>query len=133
MRAVALIRAPPIATLTPAPPTEESDSLDKPDASSPTLTRGTTPMEMTLDEPEVPSHHVPFAHAWIPAYTPSWSLGPQHGNYVHAAAPYLIAVPGGPQWEKLLASYVMYESLAASQRVGIFFLSINPLPLPTIR
>ena len=90
-------------------------------------------MEMTLDEPEVPSCHVPFAHAWIPAYTLSWLLGPQHGNYIHAAAPYLIAVPGGPQWEKLLASYVMYESLVASQHMGIFFLLINPLPSLMIR
>ena len=114
------MRAPPIATLTPAPPTEELDSLDGPEASSPTPTRGTTPMEMTLDKPEVP-HRTSFARAWIPAYTQSWSLGPQHGNYVHAAAPYLIAVPGGPQWEKLLKSYVVYESLAASQSVSISF------------
>ena len=77
-------------------------------------------MEMTPDEPEVP-RRASFARAWIPAYTPSWSLGPQHGNYVHAAAPYLIAVPGGPQWEKLLKSYVVYESLAASQSVSISF------------
>ena len=53
-----------------------------------------------------------------PRYEPSWTLGPQHHGYVHSAASYLAEVPGGDEWEKLLASYIMFESLSAARPVS---------------
>ena len=106
---------PPITTLTPTPPTDKSDA---PYPSSPTSTHGITPVGMTPDEPAVLTHCASFARAWVPTYTPSWSLGPQHGNYLRAAVPYLVTVPGGPQWKKLLASYMVFESLLSSRSVS---------------
>ena len=49
---------------------------------------------------------------------PSWTLGPQHRSYVHSAAPYLIEVPGGPEWDKLLAGYIVFESLSSVRSVS---------------
>ena len=91
---------------------------DELEALSPTPTRSTTPVETTPHEPGVSLRRALFAHKWVPAYTPSWSLGPQHRKYVHDAAPYLVAVPGGPKWEKLLESYMIFEGLSSSRRVS---------------
>ena len=51
--------------------------------------------------------------------TPSWTLGPQHRGYVRSATSYLIGVPGGPEWDQMLASYVTFESLSSARSVGI--------------
>lgn len=53
---------------------------------------------------------------------PSWTLGPQHRDYVHSAASYLAGVPGGPEWNDLLASYITFESLSSARAVSV---SIN--------
>ena len=91
---------------------------DNPEALTSTPTHGTTPVGATPEEPTVLTHHVSFEHAWIPTYVPSWSLGLQHGKYVHAAAPYLVTVPRGPKWEGLLKSYMMFEGLSSAQPIS---------------
>ena len=60
--------------------------------------------------------------AWTPSHHPLWTLGPQHRTYVHAAAPYLVGVPGGADWEKLLAGYMTFESLSSDRSVRDFYL-----------
>lgn len=55
---------------------------------------------------------------WPPQYTPTWKLGPQHPSYVHAAKPFLIAVPGGPEWVELLERWVTFESLSSADPVS---------------
>lgn len=80
--------------------------------------------------PSHPSRHTSSAHPPtsedemdLPlTKIPLWSLGPQHRPYVHHAAPYLVDVPGGPEWDNLLASYITFESLASSQPVSLFLL-----------
>jgi len=57
---------------------------------------------------------------WTPSHHPSWTLGPQHRPYVHAAASYLLGVPGGADWEKLLALYITFESLSSDRSVSNF-------------
>lgn len=54
------------------------------------------------------------APLWARTHTPSWSLGPQHGKYLHKAYKFLLGVPGGPEWESLLANFVTFESLSSS-------------------
>ena len=49
----------------------------------------------------------------------SWDLRPHHRAYVHAAVPYLAGVSGTPEWEKLLATYITFESLSSSRSVSI--------------
>ena len=67
---------------------------------------------------------------WSPTHDPSWVLGPQHRDYVHSAASFLIGVPGGPEWEKLLASYITYEGLSSFRSVSVF-LSAYQVPSVT--
>ena len=55
---------------------------------------------------------------WAPTRTPSWKLGPQHGSYVRNAVPFLLCVPGGPEWESLVTSLITLESLAPSRPVS---------------
>lgn len=55
---------------------------------------------------------------WTPSHHPSWTLGREHRPYIHSAAFYLIRVPGGPEWEKLLASYITFESLSSARSVS---------------
>ena len=57
---------------------------------------------------------------WPPQHRPTWQLGPQHPSYVHAAASYLIGVPGGPEWERLLERWVVFESLSSANGVSVF-------------
>ena len=85
-----------------------ADSLDRP--SSP-------PSQLTLRAPPPTSQ---VQAKWTPSHTPLWSLGPQHRNYVHAAVPYLLSVPGGSEWECLLASYITFEGLSSSTLVSAF-------------
>jgi len=69
----------------------------------------------------VPSTNRPPSQShgpWTPSHSPSWTIGPQHRPYVRAAAPYLVGVPGGVNWEKLLASYITFESLSADRSVS---------------
>ena len=56
---------------------------------------------------------------WRPTHNPSWTLGPQHRSYVHAASSYLTGVPGGPEWERLLASYIDFEGLSSVRSVSV--------------
>lgn len=56
--------------------------------------------------------------AWTPDHHPSWTLGLQHRPYVHAAASYLVAVPGGADWEKLLVGYITFEGLSSDRSVS---------------
>lgn len=104
-------------------------TMDEPGVSPPAPSRNTLPTPMIPDDPEVAptglARHASFVcppdsqePEWVPAHMPSWTLGPQHGDHLHTAAPYLIAVPGGHQWEKLLASFVTFESI--SQHVSRF-------------
>ncbi|KAF9782889.1 hypothetical protein BJ322DRAFT_990424, partial [Thelephora terrestris] len=55
------------------------------------------------------------------------------------ARKYLLAVPGGPEWENLLAKFVTFESLSSSrlparprpEEVGWWFKQGRPLELPS--
>ena len=113
------LQVPMIATLTPDPTMDKSDGL----ASSPS--HETSPVQTSLNELETsPPPYLRHtssvgpptlqAEKWIATHEPSWSLGPQHRKYVHNAAPYLTGVPGGPEWEKMLASFITFESLSSS-------------------
>ena len=53
-----------------------------------------------------------------PSHELLWALRPQHQPYVHSAAPYLLGVPGGHKWERLLASYIIFESLSSARPVS---------------
>jgi hypothetical protein len=118
------IEIPVIVTLTPAPTTEDSGVLSSSSCSMSPIQASSDESDVSPTPPArcVSSVHLPAsqAQAWSPTHTPSWSLGPQYGNYVHAAAPYLIGVPGGPGWEKLLANFIAFEGLSSSRPVSIF-------------
>jgi len=98
-----------------------------------------SPNRTSTESPTLPSRtgspapdHVPITSsqsqgAWTPTHDPSWTLGPQHHPYVHAAVPYLVAVPSGADWEKLLVGYMTFESLSSDKLVRN--LCINP-PIP---
>ena len=103
---VTQVQEPPIATLTPASTTDESNEVSLSDD-----------VEVS---PASDHHRALFARTWVPAYTPSWLLGSHHGDYVHAAIPYLTAVPGGPCWEDLLSTFVTFESLSSARNVSKF-------------
>ena len=85
-----------------------------------------SPTQVTLDDNSEISSSLPSsvyppasqAQGWTPTHKLSWLLGPQHDNYIHAATPYLIGVPGGPGWEKLLVSFITFKSLSSSQPVS---------------
>jgi hypothetical protein len=51
---------------------------------------------------------------WVPTHTPSWVLGDDHTAHIHSAAPFLLAVPGGREWQRLLKHYVRFEGLSPS-------------------
>lgn len=63
-----------------------------------------------------PRHHHTSLHSTTSSLP--WTLGPQHRNYVHSAASYLVGAPGGPQWEKLLERYIIFESLLSARSVS---------------
>ena len=102
--------------------------------SSPNLmsTESPPPRRASTESPVIPGHTsspaslVPLTNRapsqsrgpWTPSHRPSWILGPQHRQYVHAAAPYLLGVPGGADWENLLVSYITFESLSADRSVS---------------
>ena len=88
----------------------------EPDRSPPSPSRCVSPIQ--------PPSQV---ESWPPSHNPSWSLGRQHPTYVHAAAGYLVGVPGGPEWEKLLADYITFESLSASVPVSRLHSSLSAL------
>ena len=85
---------------------------------------GITPDDPNLPPPSPPHCVSPVRLTsqaqtpWTPTHQPSWSLGPQHNDYVHAAAPYLLGVPGGSMWEKLLTNYILFESLSSAVPVS---------------
>ena len=55
---------------------------------------------------------------WPPQHMPTWELGPQHPGYVHVAKTFLVGVPGGPEWVKLLGHWVVFESLSSAEAVS---------------
>lgn len=85
--------------------------------SSPPLSRCASPSPSCVLPADPPPSQA--SKGWIPSHKPSWTLGPQHRRYVHLAASYLTGVPGGPEWEKLLANYVIFESLSAARGVSV--------------
>jgi hypothetical protein len=89
------------------------DESDRPPPPPPPHRRASVPASQLQDN-------------WLPTYKPSWTLGPQHQHYVHTAAPYLIGVPGGQKWEKLLASYITFESLSAARSVSTSLFVYTP-------
>jgi hypothetical protein len=56
---------------------------------------------------------------WAPTHTPSWVLGDNHTAHVHSAAPFLLAVPGGREWQRLLKRYIRFEGLSPSIDVSV--------------
>ena len=83
---------------------------------SPPLSHSTSP-----PSPHISSTHLSPLQAQerlTIGHEPSWTLGPQHRSYVHLAEPYFIGVSGGPEWEKLLASYIQFESLSSARSVS---------------
>jgi hypothetical protein len=117
------VRTPPLA------PSESTSDSDK-ESTSDSDEEGTSDSDgETLSDPNgPPPHRVLFTNLppsqtqqeWTPAYKPSWTLGPQHDVYVHTAASYLIAVPGGVAWEQLLARYIIFEGLSSARSVSMF-------------
>jgi len=77
--------------------------------------RASSPAPLVLPTEPSPSQ---AQQAWVPSYRPLWKLGRQHRPYVHAAAPYLTAVPGGREWEDLLAAYITFEGLSSNRSVS---------------
>ena len=130
---VSIAPAPSNATSTP----RQSPTSDEPPPSSqpPTTPRDDTPpatevqeMLMTMCEdirlgssdepPEMSSLPPGSQEGWTPSHSPSWTLGPQHLEHVKNAAPFLCAVPGGPEWEELLARFITLEGLSLSLDVS---------------
>ena len=98
-----------------APPTQPSlddseKSLSPSHCALPTQATLNDDLEISSSLPSSVYPPTSQAQGWTPTHELSWLLGPQH-----AAAPYLIGVPGGPGWEKLLASFITFESLSSSQ------------------
>jgi hypothetical protein len=78
----------------------------------------TSPSLSLASRHDSPPSQRPGIVEWSPQYKPTWKLGPGHPAYVHSAVPYLIGVPGGPEWEKLLEHWVVFESLSFSKPVS---------------
>lgn len=70
---------------------------------------------------------------WPALHAATWELGPQHASYVHAAEAYLISVPGGPKWKRLLERWIMFESLSSSNQVCLFSFLVHLGPVPLTR
>jgi len=90
--------------------------------------RSPTPPSLSLasSHGSPPSQHGSIG-GWPPQHTPVWQLGPQHPPYVHSAAPYLIGVPGGPEWKKLLEHWVIFEGLSFSRAVSILNIWVHSI------
>lgn len=125
IRAATEIHMPMITALTPAPATDESTAP----STSPSRSASPIPMQKPTGVLGVSPSHCSLrarpsasgGERWTPTHTPSWSLGPQHARHVHAALAYLLGVPGGPKWEKLLASFITFEGLSSARPVSISF------------
>lgn len=103
-------------------------SIESPRGRTPALSpRG----RISTPSPSPSTHSESQEEGWVPSHDPSWTLGPQHHQYVHAAAPYLIGVPGGPAWESLLASYIIFESLSSARPVSNLPVCLSSPPLTT--
>ena len=61
---------------------------------------------------------------WLPQHVPTWTLGPQHPDYVRAAKSFLIGVPGRSEWVKLLEWWVTFESLSSSDPVSTLVIGV---------
>ena len=127
----AIVDIAPASTILPVLTPPLVQSAGSPSASSPTPATATpSTTDDTVPEDTSPSSSTPTflsnelpsqqdsTHDWPPQHTPTWDLGPQHPNYVRPATTFLLGVPGGPEWMRLLERWVVFESLSSSNAVG---------------